>query len=48
MSNAEPPQEVRDLFYEIERLPAGKGRVSADRDVCLGFCHAHFAELGLR
>lgn len=34
-----PPQEVTNLFYEIERLPARLEERAAVRDVCLGFCY---------
>ena len=41
-----PPQEVTDLFHEIEKLPAREERSIAARDVCLGFCYDPVAALG--
>jgi hypothetical protein len=42
-----PPQEVADLFHEIERLPARESWPVAMRDVCLGFCYDPVAALGV-
>ena len=39
-----PPQEVTDLFREIENLPAAE-RSSPIQDVCLGFCYDPVAAL---
>jgi hypothetical protein len=41
-----PPQEVTDLFHEIEKLPARESMPVAMRDVCLGFCYDPVAALG--
>jgi hypothetical protein len=41
-----PPQEVADLFHEIEKLPAREPWPVAMRDICLGFCYDPVAALG--
>jgi hypothetical protein len=41
-----PPQEVTDLFHEIEKLPARESWPFAMRDICLGFCYDPAAALG--
>lgn len=40
-----PPQEVRDVLEQIEKLP-GTQRSLAIEDVCLGFCYDPVAGLG--
>ena len=41
-----PPETITDLFRELEKLPASEQRISAIRDVCLGFCYDPVAALG--
>jgi hypothetical protein len=41
-----PPDEVTDLFNELQKLPALEERPFAVRDVCLGFCYDPVAALG--
>ncbi len=41
-----PPEEVTDLFSELESLQALEERPFAVRDVCLGFCYDPVAGLG--
>jgi hypothetical protein len=40
-----PPQQVRDILEEIEKLPGGKRSIAIE-DVCLGFCYDPVAGLG--
>lgn len=44
-SHTAPPQDVANLFHEIEQLP-GKEQTAQVRDVCLGFCFDPVAALG--
>jgi hypothetical protein len=42
-----PPQEIVDLFNELEKLPRIRETQSERRDVCLGFCYDPLSGLGL-
>ena len=42
-----PPQEVVDLFSELQKIPHAEGKQSDRKDVCLGFCYDPLSELGL-
>ena len=44
---ANPPQEIVDLFYDLERLPRLRESESDRKDVCLGFCYDPLSGLGL-
>jgi hypothetical protein len=45
-NQATPPQEVVDLFHDLEKIPR-TNKTSEDRkDVCLGFCYDPVSELG--
>ena len=41
-----PPQEIVDLFDELEKLPRSSQSQSGRKDVCLGFCYDPLSELG--
>jgi len=41
-----PPRQMMDVFHELEKLPVSLERLSAVRDVCLGFCYDPVAALG--
>jgi hypothetical protein len=43
-----PPQLVKDLLDETEKLPAAELRPVEVRDVCLGFCYGPLAALGYK
>jgi hypothetical protein len=40
-----PPQEITNLFHEIEKLPE-KQQAGLVQDICLGFCYDPVAALG--
>jgi len=42
-----PPQEIVDLFHDIDKLPRLRESASNRRDVCLGFCYDPLSGLGL-
>lgn len=39
------PTEIKDFFYEIERLPLTEIRLQTIRDVCMGFCYTPLSTL---
>ena len=41
-----PPQEIVDLFDDLEKLPHSSPAHSARKDVCLGFCYDPLSEMG--
>ena len=41
-----PPEEIPDIFHEIEALPAGTVKSWPVHDICLGFCYDPLAALG--
>jgi len=41
-----PPQEIVDLFDDLEKLPRSSPSRSELRDVCLGFCYDPLSEMG--
>ncbi len=41
-----PPQEIVDLFHDLERLPHLRESESDRKDVCLGFCYDPLSGLG--
>jgi hypothetical protein len=41
-----PPQEIVDLFDDLEKLPHSSAAHSTRKDVCLGFCYDPLSELG--
>jgi len=43
---ATPPQEIVDLFHDLERLPHIRESESDRKDVCLGFCYDPLSGLG--
>jgi len=45
-SGANPPQEVVDLFRELDRTPRYSETHSELRDVCLGFCYDPLSAMG--
>ena len=42
-----PPQEIVELFSELQKIPRAREAQSSMRDVCLGFCYDPFSGLGL-
>jgi hypothetical protein len=42
-----PPQEIVDLFNELEKIPHVRDTQSERRDVCFGFCYDPLSGLGL-
>ncbi|MGA2814317.1 MAG: hypothetical protein ABSG16_23205 [Candidatus Acidiferrum sp.] len=42
-----PPQEIVDLFNELEKIPHVRETQSERRDVCFGFCYDPLSGLGL-
>lgn len=45
-NHSTPPQEVVDLFHELEKLPRTQETSQDRKDVCLGFCYDPLAALG--
>jgi hypothetical protein len=43
---AAPPQEIVELFNELEKVPRSQETQSERKDVCLGFCYDPLSELG--
>jgi len=43
---AAPPQEIVDLFHDLEKLPHVRETQSDLKDVCLGFCYDPLSGLG--
>ena len=43
-----PPQDIMNLFHEIEALPTDAETPWSVQDVCLGFCYDPLAGLGFR
>jgi hypothetical protein len=41
-----PPQEIVDLFRDLEKIPRSQETQSEMRDVCLGFCYDPLSGLG--
>jgi hypothetical protein len=41
-----PPQEIIDLFWDLEKLPRSTPNESDLKDVCLGFCYDPLSGLG--
>jgi hypothetical protein len=41
-----PPQEVTDLFDELEKVPRTNESSEDRKDVCLGFCYDPLSGLG--
>ena len=41
-----PPQEVIDLFHDLEKIPRGQETSEDRKDVCLGFCYDPLSGLG--
>ena len=41
-----PPQEVIDLFHDLERIPRTHETSEGRKDVCLGFCYDPLSGLG--
>jgi hypothetical protein len=42
-----PPQEIVDLFNELQKIPRTQETQSDRKDVCLGFCYDPLSGLGL-
>ena len=42
-----PPQEIVDLFNELQKVPHAQETQSDRKDVCLGFCYDPLSGLGL-
>jgi hypothetical protein len=45
-NGATPPQEIVDLFDELEKIPRARETQSDRKDVCLGFCYDPLSGLG--
>ena len=43
-----PPQEIKEIFEQIQKLPGSAPFSFLTQDVCLGFCYDPTAGLGLR
>jgi hypothetical protein len=43
---ARPPQEIVDLFRDLEKIPRSRETQSELKDVCLGFCYDPISGLG--
>ena len=41
-----PPQEVIDLFHDLDKVPRGRETSEDRKDVCLGFCYDPLSGLG--
>jgi len=44
----QPPQEVIDVFHEIEKLPSKDDWERETRDICMGFCYDPLSGLGFK
>jgi hypothetical protein len=45
-NNSGPPQEMVDLFYDLNGLARFSETQSEVRDVCLGFCYDQYSAMG--
>ena len=45
-NQVEPPQEVVELFHDLEDLPRSQQTSEGRKDVCLGFCYDPLSGLG--
>lgn len=45
-NGATPPQEIVDIFDELEKIPRARETQSDRKDVCLGFCYDPLSGLG--
>jgi len=44
---AKPPQEIIEVFRQLEALPISRATTEDAKDVCLGFCYEPWAGLGI-